>query len=62
MKNPSEYAAFTQLVDKVLTVPHSVIQERVEEYRKQADKNPRKRGKKRQTKPSASSRGSNDRT
>ncbi len=44
MKNPSEYDAFTQLVDKVLTVPHSVIQERVEEYRRQADKNPRKRG------------------
>lgn len=56
MKHSKEFEAFTSLVDKVLAVPHSVIQERVDEARKQADKNPRKRGPKRKTKPSASSR------
>lgn len=32
------------LVDQMLAVPHSVIQERAEQHRKQADKNSRKRG------------------
>jgi hypothetical protein len=51
-----EFEAFTDLVDRVIAVPHSVIKERVEAHRKQADKNPRKRGpkpngKKRAAKP-----------
>lgn len=58
MKQTSEYENFTTLVDQVLSVPHSVIQERVEAHRKQADKNPRKRGPKRKAKPSASVRAS----
>ena len=63
MKQPREFDAFTNLVDRVLAVPHSVIKERVEEDRRRADKNPRKRGPKRKTKkPSASSRGSNGQT
>ena len=40
----SEYANFTRLVDKVLSVPKSEILRREAEYRKEADKNPRKRG------------------
>lgn len=56
MKRSSEFQAFTSLVDQVLAVPHSVIQERVAEARLQADKNPRKRGPKRKVKPSASAR------
>jgi hypothetical protein len=40
----SEYDAFMNLVDRVLSVPHSEIQRRVEEHRKQAAKNPRRRG------------------
>ena len=33
---PSEYDKFTSLVDRVLSVPHSVIKERVEAERKAA--------------------------
>lgn len=43
-KPPSEFDAFTQVVDKVLSVPKSEILRREAEYRKQADLNPRKRG------------------
>jgi hypothetical protein len=58
MKHSKEFDAFTSLVDRVLVVPHSVIQKRIAEAKKQADKNPRKRGPKRKTKPSASVRAS----
>jgi hypothetical protein len=40
----TEYDAFTKLVDRVLSVPHSEIQKRVEEHRKAAAKNPHRRG------------------
>lgn len=40
----SEYDAFTNLVDRVLSVPHSQIQKRVEAHREAAAKNPNKRG------------------
>jgi hypothetical protein len=40
----SEYEAFTRLVDHVLSVPHSEIQKRVKAHRKDAAKNPRRRG------------------
>ena len=39
-----EYDAFTNLVDRVLSVPHSEIQRRVEAHRKEAAKNPNRRG------------------
>ena len=39
-----EYAAFVDLTKKVLAVPKSEILRREAEYRKEADKNPRKRG------------------
>ena len=39
-----EYEAFTNLVDRVLSVPHSEIQKRVEAHRKAAAKNPHRRG------------------
>lgn len=60
MKRSKEFDAFTNLVDRVLTVPHLVIQKRVEEARRIADKNPRKRGPKPKT-SSASSRASSAR-
>jgi hypothetical protein len=44
MKHTTEYAAFTNLVDRVLAVPHSVIKQRVEEHREQAAMNPSKPG------------------
>jgi hypothetical protein len=50
----TEFQKFTDLVDRLLAVPHTEIQRREKEYRKQADRNPRKRGPKRKVKPSAS--------
>ena len=39
-----EYQAFAALTDKLLSVPRAVLERRIEAYRKQAAKNPRKRG------------------
>ena len=50
-KPPSEFEAFTALVDKVLSVPKAEILRREAEYRKQADLNPRKRGPKPKSTP-----------
>lgn len=48
MRPPSpEFHAFTNLVCRVLAVPHSEIQQREAEYRKQSGQNPRRRGPKR---------------
>ncbi len=49
-----EYQAFTSLVDKLLTVPKSTIQERHAEHKKRAALNPRKRGPKSKSTSSAS--------
>jgi len=63
MKHSKEFEAFTNLVDRVLAVPHSVIQTRVAEARELSDKNPRKRGPKKKKRPTltASSRASTTR-
>lgn len=61
MKHSREYDAFTKLVDRVIAVPRSVIQERVEEHRKHVDANPNRRGPKRKSKTSVSDRDSSDR-
>lgn len=42
-----EFKDFTTLIDRLLSVPRSEIQKRLDQYREQADKNPRKRGPKR---------------
>lgn len=39
-----EYDRFTNLVDQVLSVPHSVVKQRIEEHRKAAARNPHRRG------------------
>jgi hypothetical protein len=39
-----EYDRFTNLVDQVLSVPHSVIKQRVEEHRRAVARNPHRRG------------------
>lgn len=44
MKHSEEFDAFTELVDRVLAVPHSEVQKRVTGALKEADKNSRKRG------------------
>ena len=57
MKHSEEFDAFTNLVDRVLAVPHSVMKQRIEEDRKRIDANPSKPGPKRKAprlkKPSA---------
>jgi hypothetical protein len=50
----SEFDAFTNLVDRVLSVSHEEILRREAEYKKQANANPRKRGPKPKVKTSAS--------
>jgi hypothetical protein len=50
MANP-EFEAFTNLVDRVLAVPHSVIKKRIDEHRKVAAQNPNRRGPKPKQKP-----------
>jgi hypothetical protein len=41
--NP-EFDAFTRSIDKILTVSHDELKRRMEAYKEQAAKNPRKRG------------------
>lgn len=43
-KGNVEYERFTNLVDQVLSVPHSVVQERIEEHRRAVAQNPNRRG------------------
>jgi len=50
--NP-EFDEFTKLVDRVLSVPHTELLRREQEYQKQAAQNPKRRGPKRKVKPSA---------
>jgi hypothetical protein len=56
MKDGSpEFDTFTNLVDRVLSVPHVEIQKRVEAHRKAAAKNPNRRGPKRKRRVSRAS-------
>lgn len=50
------FKRFETAMRRVLSVPHSEIQRRVEEHRKEAAKNPNKRGPKRKSEHSKSSR------
>jgi hypothetical protein len=52
-KTNPEFDAFTNAVDRLLSVPHDEIQRREKEYRKQVERNPKRRGPKRKVKPSA---------
>jgi len=44
MKHSADYKRFTNLVDRLMAVPHEEIQRREAEYRKQVDANPHRRG------------------
>ena len=48
------YRRFETAMRSVLAVPRSVVQARIEEHKRKADLNPKKRGAKRKPKPSAS--------
>jgi hypothetical protein len=56
----SEREAFDNLVDRVLTVPHTEVVRREKEYQKQAAQNPKRRGPKRKANPSAVGHESGD--
>jgi hypothetical protein len=46
MRRSNEFVAFTDLVDRVLSVPKAEILRREAEYQKQAALNPKRRGRK----------------
>jgi hypothetical protein len=52
-----EYDRFTQLVDRVISVPRSELERRQAEYKRQSEANPNRRGPK-QKKTSSASRDS----
>lgn len=56
-KHSVEYERFTDLVDRVLAVPHAVIKRRVEEHRKRAALNPNRPGPKPKRRLKTSSSG-----
>ena len=43
-EGPQAWARFEKAMKAIIAVPHSVIQQRIEAHRKQAAKNPHKRG------------------
>ena len=53
IEGPEAFTRFRDVMKAVLAVPHSVIQARVEEHRRQAAANPQKRGPKKKQKPTA---------
>lgn len=44
IEGPQAFERFKNAMKAVVSVPHSVIQERIEEHRRQAAKNPNRRG------------------
>jgi hypothetical protein len=46
VEGPDAWTQFDALVGKLMAVPHSVIQEREAEYKKQVAANPHRRGRK----------------
>ncbi|HEX3684732.1 MAG TPA: hypothetical protein VHU83_19505 [Bryobacteraceae bacterium] len=57
IEGPEAFTRFENAMTQVLSVPHSVIQKRIEEHRKESALNPNRRGpkpkKKRKMRPSA---------
>jgi hypothetical protein len=52
MKSNPEFDAFTNVVDRLLSVPREELQRREQEYRERVAQNPRKRGPKKKVKAS----------
>jgi hypothetical protein len=59
-KQSTEFDKFTELVDRVLAVPHTEILRREKEYQEQQAQKPKRSGPKRKVKPSAVDRESSD--
>ena len=53
IEGPEAYQRFENTMRTILAAPRAVIQQRIEEHKRQADLNPRKRGPKRKAKPAA---------
>jgi hypothetical protein len=51
VKRPAEFTAFSNLVSRILSVPHEEIMRREGEYRAEVDANPNRPGPKRGWKP-----------
>ncbi len=49
IEGPEAFKRFDTAMKGIIAVPHSEIQKRIEEYRKQAAKNPNRRGPKPKT-------------
>jgi len=52
VEGPEAWKRFEGVMKNVLAVPHSEVQRRIEEHRKEAASNPNRRGPKRKAKPS----------
>ncbi|HWB87223.1 MAG TPA: hypothetical protein VG675_23975 [Bryobacteraceae bacterium] len=52
VEGPEAWTRFQAAMRKVLAVPHEEIQRRIEEHRKEAERNPHKRGPKSKLKAS----------
>ena len=50
IEGPEAYRRFEKTMKAVLAVPHAVIQQRIEEHRRQSALNPNRRGPKRKVK------------
>lgn len=48
-RQSKEYQAFRALTDRLLTVPKSVVDQRMAEHKARSDQNPKKRGPKPKT-------------
>jgi hypothetical protein len=59
VKKSREYTRFTELVDMVISIPHSIVKKRIEEHRKESARNPNRPGPKRKVNASASAHGVN---
>jgi hypothetical protein len=54
IEGPEAFTRFTATMKHILAVPHAEVQQRIEQHRKEAALNPRKRGPKSKEKTSAS--------
>lgn len=54
VEGPEAFTRFTDAMRAIMSVPHSRVQQLVEQHKKEASQNPRKRGPKRKVKPPAS--------
>jgi hypothetical protein len=54
VEGPEAWKRFEGTVKSVLAIPHSEIQRRIEEHRREVENNPHRRGPKRKIKSSAS--------